>query len=171
MKMNDEEEEENDEQETEIEILKWDEDKKLKYREEMNNEFLALYENNEEELTVNELYEKLKNIIFSVGKKIQMMKLVKKKKIQRRNNWFNKECAIKKRKLRKSTRTCQAKKYEETAIRQLAQDRQSYKEEIRKAKQELNLKIKEKIRNTKNRIQLWETINRPLKKCRAKTTK
>ncbi|KAI5703877.1 hypothetical protein M8J76_001061 [Diaphorina citri] len=143
-----------------IEILKWDENKKESYTDEIKTEFLSQFENNEEPPDVKDMYETLKNIIYKIGKKIQVIKVVKNKRKQRRNNWFNRECALKKRKLRKSMRLCKSKKYAEIAVRELVEDRKAYKQEIKKAKHEMNMNIKEKIKNIKNRIQFWETINR-----------
>lgn len=140
-------EEDIEEHDTEIEVLKWEEEKKIAYRDGITAECTTFYD--EEEITVNELYERVKKLIYRVSIKNQVMKTIRWKKTQKRNNWFNRECAIKKRKLRKTLRMCKLKKYDDQVIKQLNEDRKAYREEIIKAKQEMNLNIKEKIKKHK----------------------
>ncbi|KAI5717340.1 hypothetical protein M8J77_004178 [Diaphorina citri] len=147
-------------EEREVEIINWDSEKKQEYKEEIKIEIVKRLENWNDQPPVEEMNGAWKNIIYEVGRKLKLTKTLTQRKRQKKNNWFNRDCAIKKRKLRRTMRKCKRKKYEENTIKELIEDRKAYKLAIANSKKELNLDIKEKIKNTKNRIQLWEVINR-----------
>lgn len=102
---------------------KWNEDKKDEYQKSIS-EWLQTSKTNAKTKTASLQYRELRNKLTSTAALFKMKKYTGTSFKNEKNNWFNKQCKLKKRDMKKALRKCKQENFKEDLVKEYVEKKE-----------------------------------------------
>ena len=143
----------------EVTIFKWNNDLSKNFNSRLAS---SLAETEEKENREIDDYNTLLTAIKKSASETGLSHTVKRKisSNMHRNNWFDQECRIQKRKVKKAARQARREKFSNNSCKNLLFEKEMYSSLIKRKKKANANEIQNAVANTKNPSEFWKTIKK-----------